>query len=159
MNKKTKVLIAYYSRTGENEAVAKVLQKELNCDIEQIIDTADRSVMFWCAMAAFFRRTTKLHPIKKNPEDYNLVVICTPLWVGTLPPATRTYIIENKTKFKNVTVLSVCGKGKENKGAVPHFESLVGKKAIASLLVTKTEVEKDGVKEILEPFIRDILAM
>ncbi|MCS7201390.1 MAG: hypothetical protein NZ841_01230 [Dictyoglomus sp.] len=38
-----KVLISYYSRTGFTEKLAKRLQEELNCDIEEIIDKVNTS--------------------------------------------------------------------------------------------------------------------
>ncbi len=152
-----KTLIAYYSRTGTNEEAAKELQKILEGDIEQIIDTADRSSMFWCAMAAMFRRTTKIEETKKNPADYDLVVVATPLWVGRMPPATRAYLEGNRGKFKEIALLSICMGGAGNKKAIPQFEELAGKKATAALLVKAEEWKKEDTKAMLEGFAKEIL--
>ena len=160
MNQKNKILIAYYSRTGLNAAAANALRQELNCDIEQVIDTVDLSgkSMFWCATSAVFKRITRLKPSEKDPGDYDLVIIGTPVWAGTLPPAPRTYIINNKAKFRNVAFLSVSGNGAGNIKVLLQFESLAQKKAALSLLLTEKEVKEGAFREKLHAFAADILA-
>lgn len=37
-----KALIAYYSRTGNNEKLVNELRAKLECDIEKIVDTVNR---------------------------------------------------------------------------------------------------------------------
>ena len=160
MNRKNKILIAYYSRTGSNDAASNALRQELNCDIEPVIDMVDRSgkSIFWCAMSAVFKRTTKLKPAEKDPGDYDLVIIGTPVWAGTLPPAPRTYVIENKAKFKNIAFLSVSGNGAGNDKVLLQFESLAQKKADLSLLLTEKEFKEGAFREKLHAFAADVLA-
>jgi len=40
----------------------------------------------------------------KNPKDYDLTVIVTPIWAGTLPPASRTYLDND---FNSIALASV----------------------------------------------------
>ena len=82
-----RTLIVYYSRTGANEKVAKALQEKLGCDIEEIRDTADRSGalgMFRSVIETMFKRSAKIEEMAKRPEDYELVIIGTPVWIGSM---------------------------------------------------------------------------
>ncbi len=87
-----RALIIYYSRTGTNEKLCQELQKDLNCETEKIIDKTDRSG-FWnfilAARAAMFKKPTEIEPIKKGLGFYDIIILGTPFWVGSLPPATR----------------------------------------------------------------------
>lgn len=83
-------------------------------------------------------------------------MVGTPIWAGTLPPASRTYITENKSNLKNTAFLSVSGKGSENKKALPHFELLSGKKASSSLMITESEVRGGAFKEKINAFSEEI---
>jgi len=148
-----KTLVAYYSRTGTNGEAAKGLQNILGGDIEQIIDTADRSSIFWCLKDAMLRRDTKINETKKDPADYGLVVVATPMWAGSLPPATRAYLEGNNGRFKEIALFSICMSGAGNKKAMPQFEELAGKKAAASLLLKKAEMN-DSSK--IDGFLKEI---
>jgi flavodoxin len=156
-----KSLIAYYSRTGSNEIIAKKLQEKLRCDIEKIIDMKNRdgaSCLFIGGMEAMFKKMTKIRLVQKDPAGYELVIVASPIWAGALPPAIRTYISENKSKFKKIAFLLVSGNGDGNKKAVSDFESFAGKKATASLLLTSNEVKQERYKEKLESFVKHVLA-
>jgi len=155
-----KVLLAYYSRTGNNEKLAKELQAKLGCDVEKIIDTVDRKgVWGWLRSGyqASRKKMSRIEPTKKDPSDYDLVIIAYPLWAGRMPPPTRTYISENRNKLNRVALVSVSGRGKGNGGAIPDFETAVEKKASAILLLTQLELRRGQYEEKLQEFSKLIL--
>lgn len=41
-------------------------------------------------------------PLSKNPADYALTIIGTPVWVGTMTPAVRAYLQNNQERLHNV---------------------------------------------------------
>jgi len=151
-----KTLIAYYSRTGTNEEAAKELQRKLGCDIECIIDKTERKgIIGWifAGRDASQQRKTELGPLEKDPADYDLVVVASPVWAGNVPPATRTYLSENADKFKEIALLSISAGGKGNLKAVEQFKELTGKKLVAELMMKKEEM-KDGSK--IDGFVKEI---
>ncbi|MDH5683274.1 MAG: hypothetical protein OEZ20_02280 [candidate division WOR-3 bacterium] len=156
-----KILITYYSRTGVNESVCKSLQSKLDCDIEPIIDTKNRKGLWGlliCGFDATFKKMSKIGAIEKDPGNYDLVIVSTPIWAGTITPAIRTYVFENKDKFKKVAFVSVSGSGEENKKVLPDFESLANKKVITSLLLRRWAVRKGTHQEKVESFVKEILS-
>ena len=157
-----KVLIAYYSRTGNNEKLVNELQAKLECDVEKIVDTVDRKgVWGWLkgGYQASRKKMSRIEPTKKDPSEYGLVIIAYPLWAGRMPPPTRTYVSENKNKFNRVALMSVSGRGKGNGGAVPDFEAAVGKEPSAILMLTQLELRRGRYEEKLQEFSESILKL
>jgi hypothetical protein len=73
-----------------------------------------------------------------------------------MPPPIRTYIFENKSKFKNVAITSVSGRGKGNRRAIPDFERAVGKKTSAILMLPQAEKRRGSYEEKLRDFVESI---
>ncbi len=155
-----KILITYYSRTGMNESICKTLQSKLECEIESIIDTKNRKGLWGFITGGFdaaFRVKPKIKPIEKDPANFDLIIIATPIWAGVMAPAIRTYVFDNKIKFKKVAFVSVSGNGADNLKAVTDFENLSNQKVIACLLLSEKEVKQRIQQEKLKDFVKNIL--
>ena len=149
------VLIAYYSRSGNNEKLAIELQERMKCDIEKIVDTVNRKgVLGWLKSGrqAHGKQMSKIEPTTKDPGNYDLVVVCCPFWAGLMPPPMRTYLSENKGKFNTVALMSVSGGGKGNDKTIPDFEETIGKEFSAILMLSQAEKKKGGYEERLQQF-------
>ncbi len=108
--KKQKILVVYYSRTGNTKKVALNLAKKINADCEEIIDLKERNriIIGWLVSGkdATMKKMTEIE-FKKDPSKYDLVIIGTPVWSWTVTPAIRTYLSENK--FKKVAFFCTNG--------------------------------------------------
>lgn len=153
-----KTLIAYYSRSGKNKKLAEEVQKKLNCDIEEIIDTKNRKGILGIivgGMNSGSKKFTKIESFKSNPKNYEQVIIISPVWVGIFAPATRTYISVNKDKIKELSIISVSGSGKGNTKAIPDLEKILGKKISNYFLLSEKEFEGD-YKTDLDNFLNNL---
>jgi len=143
--KDKKVLVVYYSKTGNTERVAKDVASALHADIEKLVDTKNRNG-FWAFFAsgrdAMKKRKTELGPLEKDPADYDLVVLGTPVWAGNITPAIRTYLDTNRDKLKNTAYIVTSGSTPAEK-VVPSCEEITGKKPKAYAGFT-APVLKDG---------------
>ncbi len=120
-----KILVTFYSRTGNTRKLAQQIAKNLNADIDEIIDKKDRTgILGWFSGGkdAFFKKQTQIGFIK-NPQGYDLVIVGTPVWIGTMTPAIRTYLTQNR--LNNVAFFCTFG-GKESK-TFTEMEKLSGK--------------------------------
>ena len=150
-----KTLIVYYSRTGVTKKVAEILKQKLNCDIEEIIDTKDRKGPIGYMMGgrdAIKEYLTEIKPIAKNPADYELVIIGTPVWASNMAPAVRAYITEQKDKIKKVALLATYG-GSGFEKTFKRLEDLVGVQSVATLGLKTTEVSQNKTEEKINEFI------
>ncbi len=152
-------IIIYYSRTGTNEKLCQELQKALNCDMERIIDKTDRRGIwnfFLAGRDAMFKKLTQIEPLKRELNAYDLVIIGTPLWVGSLPPATRTFLRQYKTAIKRIAVISVSGMGENNRHAFAMVEAESGRKPEPALFLSEKEHRQETYRSKFENFVRGI---
>ena len=150
-----KTLIVYYSRTGITKKVAEYLREKLNCDIEEIIDTKDRSGAFGYIIGgkdAMQKNLTTIKPLTKNVADYEQIIIGTPVWAHTMATAVRTFITENKSNLKNIAVFCTMGSsGME--ATLNDTEKLCEKVALAKFSISTKDVLAGKVVEQSAKFL------
>jgi flavodoxin len=107
-----KVLVVFYSRTGNTRKVAEALASHIKADSEEIFDTKDRSGIagyLHGGRDAVKKELTVIKDITKKPGKYDLVIIGTPVWAGRMAPAIRTYICGHKKDFNEVAFFCTLG--------------------------------------------------
>lgn len=103
-------LILYYTLEGSTEEIALHLAKELNFDIEKVtpknkIKSKGFSKYLTGGFQASFKIKPKLNPITKNIENYNSIIICTPIWAGTISPSIYSLLESGLIKDKSISLL------------------------------------------------------
>jgi len=153
------ILIAFYSRTGNTKKIGKIISDSLNCEYEEIIDVKKRHGFiigfFKCGYAATREKLTTIKEPQKNPGLYDLIILGTPIWNKRMTPAIRTYISDNKNKFKNVAFFCTLG----GKGGSETFESmakLCDNEPLSTLEITKSEIKKGYHIDKINSFIQKI---
>jgi len=130
---RARILIAYYSLSGNTARVAKDLAKLIGGDIESIRDR-EHGVGFLGYLKAIVdalrRVPAQIGPLSKNPADYALTIIGTPVWVGNMTPAVRAYLQNNQERLHNVAFFITSG-GTDATKVVPAMEAVAGSTAIA----------------------------
>ena len=154
-----KYLIIYYSRTGNTKKVASYIAQRMGCDIEEIVDMKVRRGLIGYLIGGKDAATKKLTEIKELQKDlsaYDAVIIGTPVWAFTMTPAIRTYLHNNKEKFRNVAFF--CTEiGTGGKKTFTHMEAVCGKKPKSVLEITEKEVKKDTYMQKVQEFIERII--
>ncbi len=153
-NKIMKILVTYYSRTGITKKAGEAIAEKLGAEIEEIKDTVDRSGAGGYVISgrdALQKRLTKLEPSEKNLDDFDLVIIGTPIWGWNMSVPARTYVTENKDKLKNVAFFCTMG-GSGDKKAFLEMEKIIGKNPKAVLALKTVEVVKNNFLEKVEKF-------
>lgn len=143
-----KTLIVYYSRSGITEKIAKLIQKELNCDIEEITDDNNYNGKIGYmkgGMNASMGRTSKLNPISKNPGDYDLVIIGTPVWASNMATPIYTYLLEYKDDINEIASFCTCISGGYDK-TLKKINIVSGKNSISTMYLTSKDIENPEEK-------------
>jgi len=154
-----KRFVAYYSRTKKNKELAKYISEKLNIPSDEIIDTSNRKGywgFFKSGFATMIRSGSKIKKSKIDPIDQDHVIVCSPIWVGMLPPATRSYLKNNKDRLRDIIFVSISGMGKENKLLKNDIKNVYGKYPKAMLLLTEPEFEKGVWKEKVDEFLKQL---
>ncbi|MBN2518672.1 MAG: NAD(P)H-dependent oxidoreductase [Candidatus Altiarchaeota archaeon] len=150
-----KTLVVYYSRSGTTRTVGEAIAEKLKCDKEEIIDMKKRrGVIGWLKAGKEGKqgKTTKIKPLAKKVNDYDLVIVGTPVWAGNMSPATRTFLEENKKDIKKTAFFATFG-GSEGK-TFQDMESICGVKPISNLGLKNGEVKKKEHLQKLGEFIK-----
>ncbi len=153
-----KILIVYYSRTGTTKKVAEILSKRIRSDIEEIVDNRSRKGFlgyFIAGYDAVTRRKTRIKMIQKHILLYDLVIIGTPIWAWNLPPAVRTFLLENKDKLRKVAFFATGETSGDNK-IFKDMQSICEKEPIATLFVKRGEKESEEIDNKIIKFITKI---
>jgi flavodoxin len=156
-----KALIAYYSRSGTTKKAAETLAAILKCDVEELADrkgSKSRKGLFgWlrCGKEAMKRMLPPIERAKKNPADYGLVIIGTPIWASNMSSPVRTYLSENKGRMEKAAFF--CTMGGESTGKTfVEMEEACSKKPVACLGLRKAGVKKGIHSQKIKEFARKI---
>ena len=135
-------LAVFYSRTGVTKKAMQSLASMLRCDMEEIVDQKNRSGIFGYLRSgkdAVMKNVARIERAKKDPADYDIVLIGTPVWAHNMTPAVRTYIMKYKEHIKNVAFLCTEG-GSGGEKVIKSMEELCGKPPRATLILKTKEV-------------------
>lgn len=153
-----KILIVYYSRTNTTRKLAQILADKLGAEIEEIRDTVDRRGVkgYWLSgKDATLRKLTVLEKSEKDLNNYDLVLIGTPIWSWNMSVPVRTHITENKDNFKEVAFFCTMG-GSGDERAFGEMAEIISKKPIATLALKTIEVVKETAEDKINDFVNKI---
>ena len=148
-----KTLVAYYSRTGNTKKIAEKIAEKLQAETDEIVDLKDRNgIVGWLGGGrdAFFKKSTKIET-KKNPKEYDMVIIGTPVWMGTATPAVKKYL--KKYTFQKVAFF--CTFGGDQKNIFKEMETL-SNKPVATIGLKDKDIENKESREKTEKFCTEL---
>jgi flavodoxin len=154
-----KILVVFYSRSGNTGRVAEEIRDSLECEIEEIIDTKNRSGILGYLRSArdgMNQKLTVLKDIINDPSKYDLLIIGTPLWGGHVSTPVRTYIHENQANFKNSPAFFCTAGGENFNGAFNDMRELCGVAPVETLGVRAKEVKDGSYKSKVAEFTKKI---
>ena len=154
-----KTLVTYYSRSGITKKIALLISKKIKSDSDEIIDKKDRSGAIGWIFAGKDATQKKLTTIthKKDPKNYDLIIIGGPVWSWNVTPAIRTYVKDNEKSLKSRRVAFFATQG--SSGAETKFKSMqeiIGKKPVATLIISGKDIRDESYKKKIEMFVKKI---
>lgn len=109
-----KLLVVYYSHTGDSRVVARQLELHYDGDLYCIRETQKRSKMgvrFKGASQANREEKSQIEPVSVDPQQYDVIFLVAPIW-GTMPaPALHAFIDEANLKGSKVYGFFLCRSG------------------------------------------------
>lgn len=114
--KPQKILVVYYSWSGNTEAVAKKIQSETRADLFEI-ELQNPYPMDYSACVEEYRadkRENRVRPLKKkmgNIADYDIIFLGSPIWSGTIAPPVKTFLSGHDLSGKRIIPFVTHGGG------------------------------------------------
>lgn len=103
-----RILIVYYSFTGNNKALAEKLQHLLHADILRIEEERKRT-NFSIFLDMIFRRKPKLKKYNFLPFAYDHLILIAPVWAGKVSTPMQRFLELEKGVIKKYSFISLCG--------------------------------------------------
>lgn len=152
-----KKLVVFYSYTGHTKMIAENIQQKLNCDILEIKPVKPYSTDYQTVVDeeqnnSSVGKTPDIQKIDKNLNDYDEIIIGTPVWWYTIAPVIRTFLTQNDLSNKTIKpfatnagwlghtfqeIQKLCSNSKVDKGMNIVFESYSD-----NLVTSPDEIEK-----------------
>jgi len=114
-----KTLVVYYSLTGNVEFIAKNIARIANADLlslktKEEVNPKGLMKIFQGGKQVLMKNEPELLPYDIDVNNYDLIMIGTPVWAWSFAPALRTFF--KKTLIRNKKIILFCchggGKGK-----------------------------------------------
>ncbi|NPT36866.1 flavodoxin family protein [Paraburkholderia xenovorans] len=150
-----RVLVVFFSRTGTTRTLASTLARMLSADMEEICDCTERRGALGymrCLVDSWRKRPAEIVPAGLDTAQYDLVVVGTPVWAGSVSAPVRAYLLENRWKFRHVAFFCSLG-GLGGQVAFDEMRDLAGKAPVAQCKVRAAEVRRGAVAASLSPFM------
>lgn len=102
-----KTLILYYSFEGNTDQVARWMAEATGADLERIaplkeLQSKGFSKYIWGGRQVVMKETPPIHPLTKNLEEYDWILLGTPVWAGTCAPPIHTLLTSGLLQGKEV---------------------------------------------------------
>lgn len=153
-----RILVVYYSLSGRTRRVAESIASALGADVEEIVDTADRT-----GLMGYVRSLTEgllgmpstIRPPVGNPAAYDLVIVGTPVWAWSVSSPVREYLNWMGGTPKRVGFfVTEAGAGGER--VFRQMEELCGKPPLRTLELTERDQSDGGAAAKIEAFVEAI---
>lgn len=114
-----KTLVVYYSHDGNTRFIAETIAGAINADMaalkpKRTLNASGMMMIAWGVRQLVSQSEPKLLPLEKNPADYDLIILGTPVWTYTLAPPVRTFLKQNAMSGKKIA-LFCCHGGQKGK--------------------------------------------
>ena len=153
-----KYLVVYYSRTGTTKRIGEELAEALRADIDAIYDKKSRDgVIGWLRAGwdALREKTTEIQ-VQKDPEEYDLIVIGTPIWSGKMTPAIRTYLRNYDLSNKKTAFFTTQGADKPVKAITEMKKMVVASESVEVLSIRQDDVKANRYETLLLAFVESL---
>lgn len=148
-----KKLVAFYSLTGNTRFVAEKIAEQLNADLCEVTDKNHKKgkTLFLKGGYASIRQKLTEIEVTKPINDYDLVIVGSPVWAGKIAPAIRTFLATNDFSDKQVAFFVTVGGNKTKKTFENIKKTIEAKTTVKGLAITKPlDNQKETQEQVVE---------
>ena len=148
-----KTLVVYYSRTGNTKYVAEKIAERLAAETCEIFDKKSRKGRLGFVRGGYESIRKKLTEIEfsKKVDNYDLLIIGSPVWANGITPAIRTFIHQSNLSNKKIACF-VTLKGNDPKKALESMkEAILPNISLAELgIINDLKNPEEAEKQIID---------
>ena len=114
-----KKLVVYYSLTGNTKFIAEIIAEATGADIlelkteKELLKKEGFMRYFWGGKKVMMREKPVLVPFDKNPKEYDVLFVGTPIWALNYAPPLRSFFSQVKLANKKIALFCASGGDKQ----------------------------------------------
>jgi menaquinone-dependent protoporphyrinogen IX oxidase len=159
-----KTLVVFHSSSGNTKKAGQAIAEALSVDVEQIREVNPHRVdikgkglgnflnMGRAVLTAIRGRTTPIEEAQQDPADYDLILIGTPVYAGSLTGPVRAYIERYRSQLKEVAFFCT-GEDPHNEKVFQQMEEACGKAPRAVFAFHAPKVKEGKFGPQVEEFV------
>lgn len=158
MSRIMKILVVYYSRSGNTRNIAGIIAKALEAETEEIIDHRNRKGFLGFISSgneAYLQRTIPIEKLKKDPAGYDLIIIGTPVWAGYLSSPVHSFLREYKEKIAKFAFFITC-MGSDPGRILLNVEHIMSKKPVAVMNINHRALKNQYHLKMIDEFVSSL---
>ncbi len=133
----SKILIVYYSLTGNTQFIAEALRDTIEADILELkpikeLKAGSGTRFMWGGYQSTMKKKPKLMDFDINPLEYDLIILGTPVWAWNISPPMRSFLSKFDLTGKKVA-LWMCHAGDGVKAMERFKEALKNANIVESI--------------------------
>ena len=147
----SKTLVLFYSFEGNTRKVAEFISQELGLISEELEPVKDLkstgfSKYIWGGKQVIMGDKPELIPIVSNIDDYDTIILGSPVWAGTFTPAIKTALEGGKLKGKKIAYF-YCHDGGPGKSDAKCKKAIeINNEFISSIGLERVKTNYESVK-------------
>lgn len=150
-----KILVVYYSRSGHTKRIAEEIASALHADVEEIVDRQDRTGLWgylWSGLDSLFEKPAEILDPVRDPADYDLVIVGTPVWTSSISTPVRAYLTRFQKRFHHDVAFFLTHGGSGAQRVFFQMEELCGKAPLGVMAFREAEIAQGKYRERLHDF-------
>jgi len=140
-----KTLVIYYSLEGDTKLIADAVAKSTGADVLEIRPKKEipKNILklFFGGKQSMMKEKPELLPLDKNPADYDLLFIGTPVWAWNMSAPIRSFLSSAKLAGKKIG-LFCCNGGQKGK-TFDEMERILSENAVVGEIEFKEPLKHD----------------
>jgi len=145
----SKILIVYYSLTGNTQFIAEALRDSIEADILELkpikeLNPESGTKFMWGGFQSTMKKKPELMDFNINPLEYDLIILGTPVWAWNISPPMRSFLSKYDLSSKKVALwMSHAGDGVK---AMGRFKEIMDSANIVDVITFQMPLKKDSDK-------------
>ncbi len=147
-------LVVYYSRTGHARALAEAIARTIGADVEEIRDPTDRTGLCgWLrsALEAIFGVSGEIERPRRDPAQYEAVIVGGPVWNSSVSTPVRTYLWLERDRLPALAFCASYG-GMGAERALAQMEAIARRRPVATVAFREIETAAGVPRERIKAF-------
>jgi len=150
-----RTLVVVYSRTGRTLSVGERIAESLNADLEIIEEARSRRGIpgfVRSALEALRKRTPPIAEPKRDPRNYDIVIVGSPIWAGRMASPIRTYLSRFNGTFRGAAFFCTSSNGRNDR-ALTEMSRVASVEPIATMEIPKRQLKEGKDSGAIDRFI------